>query len=113
MRSPQSTIRASDVRLRAPRGLLANAAAGEPARLELLAPLMGNARVELPGRMKVVLHLQSPWCDPNSDETDLKGSDAPWPPAGGKGGDPFSDRSSSGKCREASIFFEKGFISCR
>ena len=60
-------VHASDIRLRAPRGLLAHAVAGEPARLELLAPLMGASRIELPGRMKIVLHLQSPWCDPQDE----------------------------------------------
>ena len=58
-------IRASDVRLRAPRGLLAHAKSGEAARLELLAPLIGGGRVELPGRMKCILHLQHPWFDPD------------------------------------------------
>ena len=59
--SPQGTIRAADIRLRAPRGMLAHARAGEPARIELLAPRLGSGRQELPGRMKIVLHLQSPW----------------------------------------------------
>jgi len=66
--SPQASIKAADIRLRAPRGLLANASAGVPARLELLAPLMGSGKIELPGRMRIVLHLQSAWCDPHGEE---------------------------------------------
>ena len=62
-----SSVRAEDLRLRAPRGLLAHARAGEPARLELLAPLLGGGRVELPGRMRCVLHLRSPWYDPAAE----------------------------------------------
>ena len=58
-----SAVRSSDVRLRAPRGHLAHAVAGERARIELIAPTLGGGRVELPGRMNCVLHLQSPWCE--------------------------------------------------
>ena len=58
-----SHVKASDVRLRVQRGLMATAVAGERARLELVAPMLGGGRVELPGRMRCVLHLQSQWCE--------------------------------------------------
>lgn len=67
-------IRAADVRLRAPRGLMAHANVGEAARVELLAPLIGNRRVELPGRMKCVLHLQSPWFEPEREALEAVGA---------------------------------------
>ena len=57
-----STVRAEDVRLRVPRGQLAHAVAGMASRIEIVAPALGGNRVELPGRMKCVLHLQSAWC---------------------------------------------------
>ena len=59
-----SAVKATDMLLRTPRGLMAVAVAGERCVLELLAPLLGGGRVELPGRMQCVLHLQSAWCEP-------------------------------------------------
>ena len=61
------SVRAADVTLRAPRGLLASAIAGQPSRLELVAPHLGSDRSVLPGRLKCVLHLQSAWFESAGD----------------------------------------------